>query len=146
MTNKPDMPDVIYAYGNLMEISRNYIPTHGGWVLNAYQLEDETEKYISEQSHQTAINKFELRAEDADCLDMWLDDLGAPKTDKSGLNTYSLVGRVQAAISELEAKHRDEMLGVIDEASEKLSFVDGYICKEAFETINSIKARIGGES
>jgi hypothetical protein len=47
-----------------------------------------------------------------------------------------------AAIAELEAKHRDELVGVLDEVSEKLSFIDGYICKEAFKTINSIKQRI----
>lgn len=45
-------------------------------------------------------NKLELRAEDADCADKYLDDINIPR--KLGDNEYSLVGRIGALKAENE--------------------------------------------
>lgn len=70
------------------------------------------------------INELELRAEDADCVEMYLDDLKIPTNGDKG--KYSLVGRVKITIAE----HKKIREGVVQsvELLEKLDlFVANHV-------------------
>jgi len=42
-----------------------------------------------------SYNELENLAEDLECVNMWLDDLGVPTHDESKKNEYSVIGRIQ---------------------------------------------------
>lgn len=44
------------------------------------------------------MNYLELRAEEAECVQMYLDKMNVPTHDKDGEREYSLVGRIQCLV------------------------------------------------
>lgn len=121
----PESGDVEHIYSLISEYS------------DGYYSQAELDRRVADKDIE--INRLELIAEDIECANLHLDDLGAAKGEEmdGGFAEYSLVGRIddviEKCVAEAEERQREAFINILfdlaSEAEETGGIKWGTICK-----------------